>query len=400
MISQYGLQIAKYLFPFITLPYLTRVLGPDVYAIRAYVIAVMTFMQVFLDYGFTMFGTKIIAENSDDLNKVGTNTSCIVQLRFILCIIGALILASITPFLPIMASNSFYVVLAYIGVCLKATLPDFVFQGLEDMGIITQRFIGSQTVSTVLIFVLIRDASDLLLIPVLEGLAALIAFVWSWDNIFRIRKIRLVKVPFSVAFQAFKESSIFFLSNAATTVFNAFTTLMIGIYATNHAEISYWSIAITAITAVQSLYNPIINSLYPHIVKSRDTKLLKKFLLVGMIIVSIGTVLFVFCSRLIMLVLGGPEYVDGSYVLSLLAPVLWFSFPAMLIGFPYLAAIGKVKELTISSVTAAIFHIAGLIILGVGGGFTIVSVAILRCCTEAIMLLMRTIFIRRTRRAQ
>ena len=47
-IYQYILQAMKYLFPFVTVAYLTRTLGPDVFAIRAYIMAAMTFMLMFL----------------------------------------------------------------------------------------------------------------------------------------------------------------------------------------------------------------------------------------------------------------------------------------------------------------------------------------------------------------
>lgn len=58
LFSQYGLQVAKYIIPFLTLPYLARVLGADAYAIRAYVLSLMTFVQVFLDCGFNLSATK------------------------------------------------------------------------------------------------------------------------------------------------------------------------------------------------------------------------------------------------------------------------------------------------------------------------------------------------------
>ncbi|WEV65557.1 oligosaccharide flippase family protein [Bifidobacterium sp. ESL0764] len=392
IISQYGLQIAKYLFPLITLPYLTRVLGPHQYAVRAYVLAVMNFMLVFLDYGFTLSGTKSIAEKTDDIVELRQYTSAIVILRGLLCIAGAIILFCIMPFMPILKSNTLYVIIAYLGICLKASLPDFVFQGLEDMSIITQRFVGSQTVSTLLIFTLIHKPSDLLLVPVFEGVASLIAFIWSWDNVLRVRSIHFVKVHFSFIWLNFKESTIFFLSNAATTVFNAFTTMMIGIYVADPVQISYWSLAMTAITAVQSLYDPIINTLYPHIVKSHDIKLLKRFLYYGMVVVTIGSVLFALCSKLIMLILGGKQYLSGSYVIAQLTPVLWLSFPGMLIGFPFLAAVGKIKELTCSTIVAALFHMIGLIFLGFSGYFSITAVAVLRSCTEALMLIIRSYF--------
>ena len=189
----YGLQAAKYLFPFITIPYLTRVLGPEVYAIRAYVLAAMTFVQVFLDYGFTSYGTRQIANNQGDADVISEETSAIALLRIVLCAVCGVIVAAIVPFVPILAANPLYVVIAYICACFKATLPDFVFRGLEDMGIITYRFVGSQAVATILIFVLVHGPEDLLWVPTLEALAAIIALVWSWDNVFRKRGVKLRK---------------------------------------------------------------------------------------------------------------------------------------------------------------------------------------------------------------
>lgn len=393
VIFQYGLQIAKYLFPFITLPYLTRVLGPDVYAVRAYILAAMTFMQVFLDYGFTSYGTLAVAKNTHDIKKIQKETSCIVFLRILLSIIGAFALVFITPLIPIMAQNPLYVVLAYIGICFKAMLPDFIFQGLEDMRIITTRYVISQTVATVFIFAFIHTPQDLLWVPAFEGLASLIALVLSWQDVLCKRKITFTKFDKQLAVSAFKESTIFFFSSAATTIFTALTTLMIGILISDVAEVSYWSIAMMSVSAIQSLYTPITNSLYPHMIKRRDFRLFKKLLISGMIAVTIGTIAFAALSNVVMWVLGGKEYLGGSYIIAMVSPVLWFSYPAMLLGFPVLAAVGKTKQLTTSSVTSALFHIAGLLLLAICGCFTIAAIAILRCGTEAVLLIMRTVFV-------
>lgn len=390
---QYALQIAKYLFPFITLPYLTRVLGPDVYAVRAYILAAMVFMQTFLDFGFNTYGTKAIAENSDSHNYIQLETSSIAFLRAILCAVGALLLITITPFIPIMAANPLYVALAYLGICFKATLPDFIFQGLEDMGIITKRFVVSQTIATIFIFIMVHGSEDLLWVPVLEGLASLIAFAWSWENVIRVRRIVFTKVKKEKLWSVFKGSLVFFVSNASTTLFTALTTLMVGILIVDPTEISYWSLAMMTISAIQSLYTPITNSLFPHMVRQRDFAMLKRLLFIGMIVVTIGTIAFLCLSNVIMLVLGGSEYLDGSYVIALVSPVLWFSYPAVLLGFPVLAAVGRIKQLTTSSVVSALFHIVGLFVLAGGGWFTIANVAILRCCTEGVLCFIRVAFV-------
>ena len=133
---QYMLQLAKYIFPFITIPYLTRVLGPDTYAIRAYMLAVMGFIMVVLDYGFTTYGTKVIADAHGDTSIENPFTTAIMEMRVILCVVVIPIVIGLTFAIPIMAQNPVYVALAYASVVLKALLPDFVFQGREDMAII------------------------------------------------------------------------------------------------------------------------------------------------------------------------------------------------------------------------------------------------------------------------
>lgn len=393
---QYLLQIAKYIFPFITVPYLTRVLGPDVYAIRAYILAVMTIMQVFLDFGFTAYGTKAIAQAKNDLALIKTETSAIMMLRFALCLIGAAALLPACALITILNANILYVFIAYIGVCLTALLPDFIFQGQEDMSIITKRYVASQVISIFLIFFLIHSSEDILLVPIIETIATAIGLIWSWHNVVVVKQIFLVKVSLLKFKKVFMETSIFFLSSASTVLFSSLTTILIGIYINDEALISYWSIAISVISAVQSLYTPIANSLYPHMVKRKDIKLTKFLLIAGTIAALIGAFGFAYLSDFIMLIIGGGEYVEGSYILVLLSPLLFLSYPAIILGYPVLAAVDKTSLLTISSIISSVFHIIGLIVLLLTNNFNIISISLLRCLTEFVLVFFRVVFSFRT----
>ena len=389
---QYVLQAAKYLFPFVTVAYLTRVLGPETYAVRAYVMAAMTFMLMFLEFGFTNYGTKSIAE-ATSLEEERDETSAITYCRFMLCGIGAVALIPITIMLPIMAANPLYVAIAFIGTCFKALLPDYVFRGQEDMGIITYRYVVSQAIAVGLMFVLVKSPEDLLLVAVLESLGALVALIWSWENVIRKRKIGFKRVGFPRLKAVMSESAIFFISTMATGILSSITMLFIGYFIHDAAQISYWSVAMTAVVAVQALYSPITNSLYPHMVKRRDFAILKRLMMIGMPTVIIGVILFAYLGDVVMLVLGGEEFVPGSYVIPLVAPILLFSFPAVMLGFPVLGAVGHIKQLTASSVTASLFQITGLCVLAIAGIFSIETVAFLRCSCEAVLMSVRVFFV-------
>ena len=62
----YGMSIAKIVFPLLTLPYLTRVLSVESYGVVSYVKAVMQYMQLGVDFGFMLSGTRDIVKAKND----------------------------------------------------------------------------------------------------------------------------------------------------------------------------------------------------------------------------------------------------------------------------------------------------------------------------------------------
>lgn len=164
---QYGLQIVKYLFPLITMPYLTRVLEPEGYAVYAYVVSFMTFAQMFVDFGFNLSGTKRIAA-STSTNDENRAIGAVTQARLFLCVLASLVVYIIASFIPLTAANLFYTMLAFVAVCGKALAPDFVFQGHENMRPITTRYFVSKGLSTALTFVFVHSLADIIWVPILD----------------------------------------------------------------------------------------------------------------------------------------------------------------------------------------------------------------------------------------
>ena len=80
--------IAKIVFPFITLPYLTRILTTDSYGTVAYVKTVMSYMQIFVDFGFVLSATKDIVKNKENKNKLEFVIGDTMIARIILGLIG------------------------------------------------------------------------------------------------------------------------------------------------------------------------------------------------------------------------------------------------------------------------------------------------------------------------
>ena len=385
---QYCLQIVKYVFPLLTLPYLTRVLEPEGYAVYAYVISFMSFVQSFVDYGFNLSGTKSVAMSSNS-REISVVTSRITQARLILSLIAGAACFIIGSFIPIIRDNILYSALSFVAVCGRALAPDFLFQGKEQMSPITVRYVVSKTVSTALTFMLVRSSSELLLIPCLDILASIIALFWSFSAAQKLFGLEATIVPPRAVWEELLRSGYYCLSNMASTAFSGITTLLIGVSIADSAQISYWSLAMTAVSAVQALYTPITNSLYPHMVVGRDFSFAKKLTLISIPFVLLGTLAFYFLSDLIVLILGGPEYSEASHVVRLVSPVLVFSFYALISGWPILGALGRVRQLTWTTVASSLVNIILLILLILVGRASVYSFAIARSFTEAALCFMR-----------
>lgn len=389
IVWQYILQAVKYLFPLLTLPYLTRVLEPEGYAIYAYIISFMSFVQTFIDFGFNLSGTKDVAKASDQ-NELSEILGSVTQARLLLSVLAGIACLLIGAGIPLIRDNALYAILAYVAVCGRALAPDFLFQGKERMSPITLRYFLSKGLSTVLTFVVVREPGDLIWVPVLDIIASTIALLWSLASAKRLFGAKLQLVPYARVVKDLRTSAYYCLSNMSSIVFSGFTTLLIGIVIVDQEQISYWSLAFTAISAVQSLYNPIINSLYPHMVSQGDYRFAKQLALISIPFVTGGTLLFVALSDWIVMLLGGELYLPGAYVLRLLSPVLLFSFYGMLFGWPVLGSLGKVKELTTTTVLSALTNIVLLLLLSIAGHASIGSFAIVRSFTELLMCVLRT----------
>ena len=379
--------IAKIVFPFITLPYLTRVLTKDTYGTVTYVKTVMTYMQVFVDFGFVLSGTKDIVKNLHDKEKLNTIIGDTLIARTILGIIGFIIVLALSFTLPILKGNELYALLSYTAVFGSIYLMDFIFRGYEKMHVIAIRFILMKTISTIFTFILIENDSNILLIPILDIISTFIAMLLVF---FEMKKLDIhIKISrLTNIFTKIKDSFIYFLSNASSTSFNALSTIVIGIYL-GKTDVANWGLCMQVIGTIQACYTPITDGIYPEMIRAKNIKLIKKIEKIFIPIIILGCVFAYFLAPFGIKILGGKKYLEAVPIFRLLIPCLFVGFLGMLYGWPVLGPINKQKEVTKSTIYSAIINILMLFILIAIDRFTIVYIAIARILTELSLFIFR-----------
>ena len=381
LLSQYGLQLAKYIIPSLTLPYLARVLSLDGYGIRSYVLSAMTLMSVILEFGFMQSATKKIAENREDKRQAGLITGAVLEAKVILIMLAGVFLCILTLAIPLLNENKLYVAISYVDISLNSLLPDFVFMGYETMGILTSRYVVSKGIGLILTFALVHSESDLLLVPLIDVGTSVIALIQTYFGLKRITGVRISFPCIGAGVQELKESGFFYFSFLPPS----YTTMAIGIFFKNPADVALWSLSMTVVSTIQALYSPIYNSLYAYMVARKRLLLFKRVVHAGLIGATTLSVLVVVFSELLMRILGGEGYAHGSYLISMMAPVIWLSFFSLVFGWPLLGAFGFTKHVTYTTIASGILSVFAITAVGLSGYGTLATMAVVRCLTEALL---------------
>lgn len=384
----YVMSIAKLIFPMLTLPYLTRVLSENSYGFVSYVRSCMTYIQLVVDFGFILSSVKDIVKAEGNLEKIGYITGNTFISKLLLSALSLIVLLFMCISIEILQINIFFVVLNFIAIALTSFFADFLFRGIERMHYITVIYLISKGVSVVLTFALVKNDKDILLIPILDITTNLISIFLTYFIIKRLG-IRVRVSCIKDCFTMLRDSFTYFLSSVASTAFAALNTVLIGIFIKDLTQVAYWSLCLNVINAIQGLYAPITNSVYPFMIKVKNLAFIHKVLLILMPFISAGCIICFAFADFAMLIVGGSKYLNAATLFRYLVPILFFSFPAQLYGWPTLGAIGMVRETTASTVVVATIQVLGIFFLVLINGFTLIHLAILRTVTEVCLLIMR-----------
>ena len=380
------LQAFTYILPLLTLPYLVRVLGAETFGLVMFAQAFIMFFNVLVDYGFSLSATREISVHRNDIDKITEIFSSVMIIKIGLIVISFVLLSIIVFSFEKFSVNWELYYLTFLWVIGQALFPIWYFQGMEKMKYITIVNIVSKLIFTALIFIVIQDESDYIYVPLVNGIGFLVGGLISLWIIHKQFAQSFKFYNFIILKKYFYDSSQFFLSRVSVSIYTSSNAFVLGLL-TNNTMVGYYSIAEKLYMALQSFYTPIVQALYPYVAKEKNVKLFKKIFTLVVIINTLGIIFLFFTGGYIFDILFtssiGSESIQVFHIFLLAALVI---VPSIMIGYPYLAALGFPRYANMSVVIASIFHILGLGVLVLLDSITIYSVASLVVMTQFVDL--------------
>lgn len=336
------LQVASYVFPLLTYPYLARVIGVEGFGKIAFAAAVILYFQTVVDWGFNFTATRDIARNRDDWEKVSSIFSTVMWAKICIAIGVFILFLFLLYVIPVFQENKRMLLFTFLLIPGHIFFPEWLFQGLERMKYITIFNIVSKLLFTLLVFVMIREKTDYLLQPLLIAAGYFLSGIGAMYIIVRKWKIKFIRPKNKEILQAIKGSFDVFINQLFPNLYNAFSVLLLGVFWGNVAN-GILDAGSKLVNASQQFFRVISRTFFPYLSRNliRHRQYAKAYIGLSVLVAS---VLFVLAPWL-MKIFFTHEFQEGVYVLRIIAVSGIFLTLSDVYGTNYLIIIGKERVL-------------------------------------------------------
>ncbi len=262
------LQGANFLIPLITFPYLVRVLGVENYGLLAFCTAIIAYIGIFVDYGFSLTATRAISVNRGNAEKVIEIYSAVIFLKFVLMLLGLLFLVLLVLTFDKLEKNWEIYFLTYGLVVGHVFFPVWFFQGMEKMKYITFINLGTKILFTIAIFIFITKKDDLYLVPLLNSMGVMFGSIYSLYFIKKEFMISYKQQNINILKKYLNEGKHIFYANLSGNLYGQGNIIILSFFSTE-LIVGYYSIAQKLASVVTKFFQVIQKTIFPYVAKRR-----------------------------------------------------------------------------------------------------------------------------------
>jgi O-antigen/teichoic acid export membrane protein len=380
------LQFLNLGLPFISLPYLIRVLGSEVYGLIIFAQAITNYFVILVEFGFNITAVREISINRNDDSKISEIVSSVTIVKSFFFLISLLFIYLLsTVYEPIQNNLPLFFLTAWM--CLYEVLfPAWFFQGIEKMKFVTVINFIFKFFFLVMIFVFVKEPEDYLIVPILNGLGAILAGGISLFIIFKNYRVVFQFVPFSKLITYTKDSLPIFISKSSQ-LYIKLNKVLIGNFI-GLSEVAYYDLAEKIVNLMKIPISLVAQAMFPKSSRDKDLSLIGKTFFLMFIINLLLYLVIIFGGEYIVSLVGGGEYYKSNSVLRILSLTLFPITVNVFLAKQTLFAFGYKRKYTISILAAGLCYVGLSICLFFFDRWSMVSVTIIVLLSEVVTSLM------------
>ena len=390
------LTTANYIFPLLTYPYVSRVLGVDKIGACNFVDGIINYFILFSMLGINIIGIREIAKNKNNKKDLNRTFNSLFLLNTISTTIMLIILIVAINVVPKLYENRELMYIGALKLIFNYLLVEWLYKGLEDFKFITNRTIIVKCLYVIAVFLFIHDVRDYKLYYLILSLMIVINAI---INILYSRKFvnySLHDICIKPFIRSFLILGFYML---LTSMYTSFNVAYLG-FSAGVTEVGYYTTATKLYSIILSLFTAFTGVMLPRMsVLIAEHKIDEFRILLGKSVnllfgfsIPVIILTIIFASPIILL-LSGKGY-DGAIVpMQIVMPLVLIIGYEQILVIQTLMPLKKDKAIFINSIVGACVGILFNILLV--SSFKSIGSACVWLLSELAVLIMSQYFVKK-----
>lgn len=352
------LTASSFLFPLITFPYVSRVLGTAGNGKISLASSVANYFLMVASLGIPTYGVRACAKVRDDKDELSKTAQEILIINLICTFFVTVTYLICIALVPRFREDKGLYLIEGISIVLNAFGANWVFQALEQYDYITARSILFKFLSMVLMFIFVHQKDDYLVYALITVLASVGSNVL---NFIRLRHYISFRHYSHYQFRRhLKPIFILFAQNATVSVYTNLDTVMLGFIKGDvdvglyNAAVKVKAILVSVVTSLGNVLLPRMSYYVRYGAKDEFYELMSKALNATLLMALPLTAYFVLMSKDSILFLAGSEYLGAVTAMQIITFAVIPNGLTGVLGVQVLTPLGKEKYVLYSVTFGAV----------------------------------------------
>lgn len=355
---------ANYIFPILTYPYISRVLGVEKVGACNFVDSIVAYLVLFSMMGISTVGVREIAKSKGDKEKTDSAYSSLIFLNTLTTVFAFVVFAISIFAVPALANYKALLIIGAVRLLCGYLQVEWLFLGLEEFKYITNRTIVVKLGYILGVYLFVHSSEDYLIYFALYSIMTLVNVI---INLSYARKYVCFKIKSINIRPYIKPFFILGVYMVITSMYTSFNVTFLG-FTNGDTEVGYYTTAIKLFSLLLSIFTAFTGVMLPRMSsllannKIDEFKNLLSRSLSIIVIYSIPVICltYMMAPQIIMLI-SGPGYEGAILPMRIVVPlILIIGIEQVLVMqtlMPLSADIAILKNSTVGAVFGLIMNV-------------------------------------------
>lgn len=361
VLALYCLQAATFLVPLVTLPYVSRVLGPAGFGLVVFSQGASIFLTLFIDWGFTPIGIWKVAAERNDPEALATTVALVRTAQLLMSALSVPVAIGVLIVVQKFNQHPAFLVMAWVAAISAALMPNWFFVGIERVRLTATLQLAFRVAGAALTFVLVQKAGDAWIVMVLYMASSM--GMWIASDVLVYRRVRFGLRGIREGFATIRQAFRVFVGTIGVSLLSTFNVVLLGLFVPS-AQVAQFGGSERIVRTWQQLFGPLGTAVYPRLTflqQSNRTERARQLWKIAIVVVVGAGVLVallfeVFAPVWIRLIFGQKFVHEGVPILRILVLLIPSSIVSSFAVF-WLVPLGRDRAVLNTALAAGLLNV-------------------------------------------